>query len=314
MRLPRRRRPTFPECSGSVWQRPSRDTRTSVAGMAASRFHASCTSSPSTCSSLPARSAGGTPTKRSVLAHFRVRAAQKGAHISDAIGAARAQHSGVARELGNMVRLGGAIEAYLPQGLHHLVHVHVAIVGEGLDKMRQRSGHIAEMHFEDLAAAAKIANHLEDVLAHLAAALRPCSDAERETPVAAAGRDLLGPVIAVVMGEDLGNTIHLREWRGVRMQRQLHTGFLRDRQHSLHKVGVVGPYVVGRVLALETLFLDFVAKVIEVELASRIAAPLDHVRRIGVRGMKIVRGYRNAELPDVAQEAAVGLDVLVSAG
>ena len=58
--------------------------------------------------------------------------------------------------------------------------------------------HVVAIESEDLATPAEIANYLENILAHFVAALRPGSHAESEPPIAAAGRDLLGAMIAVV--------------------------------------------------------------------------------------------------------------------
>src|ERR1035437_732540 len=87
---------------------------------------------------------------------------QQRAHVRDAVCCARAQLARIPRQPRHMVRLHRTAEACLSQGLHYLVHVQIAVVREGLDETRKRARHVAEMHFEDLLAAAEIADHLED--------------------------------------------------------------------------------------------------------------------------------------------------------
>src|SRR5436305_14513625 len=65
-----------------------------------------------------------------------MRPAKHGAHRGNAIRAPGAQNPGVAGEPRDMIGLGGAAESRLAQGSHDLVHVHVAIVRERLDKVR----------------------------------------------------------------------------------------------------------------------------------------------------------------------------------
>src|SRR5437763_10382233 len=102
-----------------------------------------------------------------------------------------------------MVRLGCALEAHFPQRLHHLVHVHVAVVRKCFYEVRHGRGDVAEMDFEDLAASAEISDHFEDVLAHPVAAFRPGAYTKCEPPAPTARRDLLGAMVAVVVREKL---------------------------------------------------------------------------------------------------------------
>src|SRR6185503_3501622 len=107
------------------------------------------------------------------------------------------------------------------------------------------------MHFEDLAPAPEVTNHLEYVLPHRVTALRPSSHAERQPPVFAVSGNLLSSAIAVHMGEELCHSIHSGQRRIVRMQGQLHSGFLSDWQDRFEEVGVMVPNLFGRVFALE---------------------------------------------------------------
>src|SRR5262249_61135407 len=88
---------------------------------------------------------------------------------------------------------------------------------------------------------------------------------------------------------------------------------LRRRQPRLDEVGVGVPDLVRRVLALEAPFLDALAKGVEVELARPVAAALDRRGGVGVGGVEVVVGHRDAELAQVAQERLVLLDVRVAA-
>src|SRR6516165_5601754 len=137
-----------------------------------------------------------------------------------------------------MVRLSCTAEPLLPQASHDLIHVHVTIVWKGLNEMRQRPCHIAEMHLEDLSTAAEITDHLEDILAHPVPALRPSAHAERQSPIRAAARNLLGAAVAIVMGEQLGDSVHLRDRRVIRMEGQLYTCLLSHRENRLHEIAI----------------------------------------------------------------------------
>lgn len=157
------------------------------------------------------------------LSGFFVCPSQQRAHVRDAVCRARAQQARITRQPRYMVRLHRTAEARLAQGLHYLVHVQIAVVREGLDEMRKRARYVAEMHFEDLLAAAETADHLEDVLAHAVSAFRPRTHAEREPPVRAVAGDLLRAVVPVVVSEKFGHAVHLGNRRdrpdGVRVSR-----------------------------------------------------------------------------------------------
>jgi hypothetical protein len=129
--------------------------------------------------------------------------------------------------------------------------------------------------------------------------------------MSAVSRNLLSPAIAVVMSKELRDAIHFGKRRIVRMQGQLHPSFLGNRQDCFEEVCVIGPNLFGRVFALELLLLNFLSKVIRPELPREIAAPLDLIRRVGIRRMEIVRGNRDVNFPD-REEGPMGLDVLVA--
>ena len=201
-----------------------------------------------------------------------------------------------------------------PQGLHDLVHIEVTIVREGLDETGQGAGNIAEMDFGDLTAATEIGDHPEYVFAHPVAALQPRTGAESESPMRAAVGNLLGFAIALVVGEQLGDAVHFRDWRIVRVEGEHDAGRARRRQHGLHEVAVAGPDLVGRILAVEARLLNAAAEVIESKLAGAVATPDHSVGGVGVGRMEVIGGHRNAKRSQVAEEAAVRFDVLVAAG
>src|SRR5947207_7642020 len=67
-----------------------------------------------------------------------VRPTEERAHVRDAVGRSGAgDGAGVAGQARDVVGLDGAVEAGLAEGFHDLVHVHVAVVGEGLDEARE---------------------------------------------------------------------------------------------------------------------------------------------------------------------------------
>ena len=61
------------------------------------------------------------------------------------------------------------------------------------------------------------------------------------------------------------------------------------------------------------LLLHFATEIVEVELAGSVAAMLHHAGGVSVGRVEVVRGDGDAELAEVAQEAAVSFDVLVAA-
>src|SRR5581483_5656214 len=111
-----------------------------------------------------------------------VRPVQQRLHIADGKGGAQARVAAHAR---NVVRDDHAVELHLPQRLHDLVHVHVAIVDERLDEVRQWMVDVAEVHLEELALAPKVANGLQHRGTHALAALQPAAGAEADADIRA---------------------------------------------------------------------------------------------------------------------------------
>src|SRR5687768_13494884 len=117
------------------------------------------------------------------------------------------------------------------------------------------------MDVENLATAPEIPDHLKDILPHLVAAFGPGPYTEGQAPMFAISCDLLGATVTIVMGKDFGDAVHLCQRRIIRMEGKLHIGFLGHRQNSFYEVGVIGPDVVGGILAVEELLLHFCAKI-----------------------------------------------------
>src|SRR5438093_7523521 len=128
------------------------------------------------------------------------------------------------------------------------------------------------MDGKNLAAPSEVLNHSENVLAHLVSALRPGADAKGQSPVLAAAHKLIGPFDAVIVGEDFGYTVHHRDRWIVGMQCQPNIGLLGNREDRLDEIGIVGPDIVGRVLALETLLFDLALEVVQAELPDLVPA------------------------------------------
>jgi hypothetical protein len=76
------------------------------------------------------------------------------------------------------------------------------------------------MNFEDLMTAAKISDHVKDVLAHAVSTFRPGTDTEGKPPVPTTAGNPLGTVVPVVMREKLCYAVHLVEGRVIGMERQ----------------------------------------------------------------------------------------------
>ena len=126
--------------------------------------------------------------------------------------------------------------------------------------------------------------------------------------------NLLGAAIAVVVNQHLRDTVHHGQRRVIRVQRELHAGFFRHRKNGLHQVRVGVPDFLRRILAVELLLLDLVAKIIDAELPGAVTARrLDDVGRIGVRGVEVVAGNRDAKRAQIPKEELIGLDVLIAA-
>src|SRR6202041_2181357 len=125
--------------------------------------------------------------------------------------------------------------------LHDLVHVVIAVIHEGLNKVRQRRAYVAEMNLPDFLRA-EVANHLFGVFAgKLAAALKPRAATQADAHVGAV-RDLHGAAVAVEVGENAarhsGQNWH---WRIVGMDSDTHSRLLRNRRHLPDEIRVVRP-------------------------------------------------------------------------
>src|SRR5437763_15771633 len=88
-------------------------------------------------------------------------------------------------------------EAYLLERPHGGDHVDVALAQEALLEAGNRTLHIAEMHVDDLAARAKVANGFDDAGPHLG----PAPHAEVEAAVGA-GRNLHRPLEPLEVAEE----------------------------------------------------------------------------------------------------------------
>src|ERR1035437_5194387 len=99
------------------------------------------------------------------------------------------------------------------------------------------------------------------------------------------------------------------------MQGEAHARLFGNRENRLDEIGVVGPDVVGRILAVESRFLDFLPEVVDAKLANLVASlGLDHARGIRVRGVKGDFGGENTGAPQVVEERLESFDVLGPAG
>ena len=81
------------------------------------------------------------------------------------------------------------------QSFHNRVHIPVAIVQKGLDKVRQRRTHITKVDLEDLFPSPKVVDGLQHILAHQLGAFEPATYAEADADIGAIG-DLEGPLVA----------------------------------------------------------------------------------------------------------------------
>src|SRR5262249_50972641 len=140
-------------------------------------------------------------------------------------------------------------------------------------------------------------------LAHFVAALRPRPDTERQAPILAMAGDLVGALDPVVMRKYLGDAIHYRNRRIVRMQRQPHVRLLGNRENSLDEVGIVGPDVVRRILALEAGLFNLGVKLIAIELPDLVAARrFDDAGGVRVARVEIDLAAVDSEAAEVAEE------------
>ena len=60
-----------------------------------------------------------------------------------------------------------AVEPHIAIGLHHLDHIHVALINEDLLKITRRAAHIAKVDIDDFAQRTNVADGLLDIDAHL---------------------------------------------------------------------------------------------------------------------------------------------------
>src|SRR5262249_32488484 len=104
---------------------------------------------------------------------------------------------------------------------------------------------------------------------HALSTFRPSTVTESKPPVPAAASNLLGTVVPVVMREKLCYAIHLVNGRVIGVERQFHTCLFSHREHRLHKVCVVRPDLICRMLALVLLILYAIPEIVQVELAPR---------------------------------------------
>ena len=259
-------------------------------------------------------------TSRLSSPHLFIGASQQSPHVGDAVGRARAANPFVARQLGNVVGNHRSAVANFAQRPHHLIEIKITFVRERLLKVGKRRRDAPKVDAENLPATTEVTDHLEYVLTHLVAALRPRAHAERQAPVGTALAldrlgDLLRAAVAVVVHQHLRHAVHHGQRRVVGMERQLDARLFGDRQDGLHEVGVIGPNVVSRILTLELLLLDLIAKIGQPKLTSPVAAcGRDVSRRVCVGRMEVVARHADPELAQIAQKRVVGFDVLVAPG
>ena len=177
---------------------------------------------------------------------FQLGPLQQGPHVADTMCNAAV---GGTDQAWDVVRDGSAVEADLDQGPHDRVHVHIAVIQEGLGEAWQGRVHIAEMDLKDLAPATEVADGIHQVLAHEGAAFEPAAAAQTDADAVAVG-DLQGATIALKTAEDAAR--HSAEFghRGiVGMDADAHAQFLRYWCDSPDEVREVVPDLFGRVLA-----------------------------------------------------------------
>ena len=159
-------------------------------------------------------------------------------HPADGVGSTQAR---VTRHRGYVVGDDNAVKVDFDQFLHHSVHVEVAIVDIGLNKVGQGLIDIAEMDFVDFALAAKFLNRFEDAFAHQGATLEPAADAEANANVGAVG-NVEGALIAVVVAEDAAGDTREFGLRGiVGVEADFNPGFFGNRHNFLDKTLIVRP-------------------------------------------------------------------------
>src|SRR5208337_466386 len=136
---------------------------------------------------------------------------------------------------------------HLAQRPHHLVHIHVTVIHEGLDEMGQRCIHITEVDFEDFAAAAKVMNGLQHVFPHEFAALEPSATAKAHSYIGTVS-DLEGSLVALKIAEDTAwNAAQFGHGRVVGMNADSYACLLCHGRNSLDEIRVVIPNLLLRV-------------------------------------------------------------------
>src|SRR5207302_3768915 len=136
-----------------------------------------------------------------------------------------------------MVRNYDAVELHLRQGLHHLEHIHIAVIHKSLAEFGQWRTHISEMDFENLLLRAEGADCLCRTFAKsLLAPFGPRADAQTYPEVVAAG-NLEGALIRGVRPEGAGDASQRLHWRIIRVQPDPHLVLLRHWNNGADKRG-----------------------------------------------------------------------------
>src|SRR5215813_8501048 len=97
------------------------------------------------------------------------------------------------------------------------------------------------------------------------------------------------------------------------MQSKLHTGLFSRWQYCLNEVSVVGPDILGRVLAFKLPLLNLLSEVVGAEFACQITTPFYLIRRVGIGGVEVVRSDWDFQSAKIAKKRSIGLDFLVTA-
>ena len=204
---------------------------------------------------------------------------------------------------------------------HHVLHVGVAVVHEGLDEVRNGRAHVAEVDFPELSHFRECPDRIDDVLAHVLAPLHPRAATETDADVRAAG-DFKRAHVAVEVAEDATRDASELGHRGVvRMDSDTDAQLFGHGRRLPDEVRVVLPQFFLREFAtvsqgrLEHLVAPVALGRLQAEGAGGRAAardfplrapdPVPHVR---------IRRVQNPGSPEIAQVLLVLFDLPIAAG
>ena len=109
------------------------------------------------------------------------------------------------------------VESHFHQGLHNFIHIRIAVVHEGLDKVRQGLVDIPKAHFEEFAAPGGVSDGFHRGTAHEFAPFHPAADTHADADVVAVG-DVQRPLVFLEISEDApGSTTQYGHWRIIEM-------------------------------------------------------------------------------------------------